>query len=394
MAKAIWSMILTELKNIFTSRAIIGVLLLGPLIYFVLYPQPYLREVLTEIPVAVVDQDNSTLSRQLIRNINATEAVKVGAFASSMQDAKQLLAQHKVYGIVLIPFRFEQQVIAGKSSPISLYGDASYILIYNNVATAINSVALTTSSQISVKRQIAQGIDPAIAKGNSLPFIPNMIALFNPQSGYATYAIPPVFILILHQLLLIGILLGSFLFRDQTLKQVTTLTPTLPIALRPMILIISKLCTYLMIYTVIFWLYMLMINLCYHIPNLADLVDQFVFGFIFLIPTITFALALSVWITRVDDVLLLLVPVSMIVFFLSGISWPIELIPSPLVAFGHLIPAIPAMIASTEMTQMGTPFYLLAPKLINLGLLALLYFLMGYYSYYRKLKQVSSSLNH
>ncbi len=66
-----------ELRRILNDRGVFGLDRDGPLIYGLLYPQPYLGEVLRRIPIAVVDQDHTELSRNLVQTLNADEAVSV-----------------------------------------------------------------------------------------------------------------------------------------------------------------------------------------------------------------------------------------------------------------------------------------------------------------------------
>ena len=62
--------------------------MLAPILYGVLYPQPYLGQVLRNIPIAVVDQDNTELSRDLVQTLNADEAVTVAVRANTLAEAQ------------------------------------------------------------------------------------------------------------------------------------------------------------------------------------------------------------------------------------------------------------------------------------------------------------------
>ena len=52
-------------------------LVVAPLVYGVFYPQPYLNQILRKIPIAVVDNDLSELSRRIVQTLDASGAVKV-----------------------------------------------------------------------------------------------------------------------------------------------------------------------------------------------------------------------------------------------------------------------------------------------------------------------------
>ena len=48
-----------ELRRILNDRGVFGLIVLAPILYGILYPQPYLGQLLREIPIAVVDQDHT-----------------------------------------------------------------------------------------------------------------------------------------------------------------------------------------------------------------------------------------------------------------------------------------------------------------------------------------------
>ena len=61
------------------TTGVFSLIVLAPLIYGLLYPQPYLGQLLRELPIAVVDEDHSELSRDFIQDWNADEALTVVA---------------------------------------------------------------------------------------------------------------------------------------------------------------------------------------------------------------------------------------------------------------------------------------------------------------------------
>lgn len=390
MLRCLFAIIIAEFKHIFLNKNVITVMLIGPIIYCLFYPQPYVHEVLADIPIGIIDQDNSTLSRELIRNIDATKTLTANMRLTSMAEAEQKLKSREISGILVIPLRFEQKVLRGESSPLSFYGDASYILIYNNVATTLSSVVTAMGKNISIDRQINQGVDPAIAKSGSSPFITNMVPLFNPQTGYATFLLPPVFILILHQLLFIGIVLTTFLARKKTELLFTSLPKQLSPLMQSFLFILAKIITYTAIYFIVFCFFMMMLKNWYGIPILANYHDIIVFGLLFLLTTTIFSIAMSAFIRHVEDAFLLMVPISILLFFSTGLSWPKELIPSVITLITHLFPAIPSMLGFVKIAEMGASMTIILPEIYNLLFLFGSYFCLAlwlYYRYFRRLQQ-------
>ena len=67
--------LLAELKAVVSDTGVAGMIILAPLIYGLLYPQPYLGQLLRNLPIAVVDQDHTELSREFIQALEADEAL-------------------------------------------------------------------------------------------------------------------------------------------------------------------------------------------------------------------------------------------------------------------------------------------------------------------------------
>ena len=82
-----------EFRRILNDRGVFGLIVLAPFLYGLLYPQPYLGQLLRDIPIAVVDQDHTELSRDFVQTLNADEAITVAVRADTLADAQAALAR-------------------------------------------------------------------------------------------------------------------------------------------------------------------------------------------------------------------------------------------------------------------------------------------------------------
>ena len=126
-----------ELHRVLTLRPAFAVLVIAAALYALLYPQPYLSESLRKSPIVVVDQDHSTTSRDLIRRLDATPDVAVLSVDPDLPAAQRRVFARDASGILVIPEGFERELLRGNSSPVALYADASYFLIYQRVALGV-----------------------------------------------------------------------------------------------------------------------------------------------------------------------------------------------------------------------------------------------------------------
>ena len=195
-----------EVQRVLSDRGVLGLIVLAPLVYGALYPQPYLGQVLRGIPIAVVDQDRTELSRDLVQALDSNEALKVAVRADTLADAQAALDQHDVFAIVGIPKDTERYVLRGQQARIAAYVDAAYFLLYSRTLQGITEAAAAASAEISKRGARSEGslVYAAMTRSSSpIDFLSQ--PLFNPTGGYASYVVPAAFILILQQTLLLGV---------------------------------------------------------------------------------------------------------------------------------------------------------------------------------------------
>jgi len=77
-----------------------GLMVIAPLLYGVFYPQPYLGQILRHLPIAVVDLDETELSRQLVMALDADAGVQVAVRTTTIAQAQEALFERRVAQIV------------------------------------------------------------------------------------------------------------------------------------------------------------------------------------------------------------------------------------------------------------------------------------------------------
>ena len=127
-----------ELKSVMNNKSALGMFLIAPVIYGVLYPQPYLGQVLKRIPIAVVDQDRTELSRDIVEALNADEALSVDVRASTLAEAQKALDERKVFGIIGVPPDTEKEILKGNSARLPTYVDAAYFMMYTRMQLGVS----------------------------------------------------------------------------------------------------------------------------------------------------------------------------------------------------------------------------------------------------------------
>ncbi len=143
---------LMELRAIVSHKGVLLILIGAPLIYGLLYPLPYLKDIVTQQKIALVDEDNSFLSRQLAFMAQSSNELEIAFFSPSMLEAKKLLKEEKIYGILHIPSHFEANIHKQVPVTIDFYANSNYFLIYGALANAVVESINALNDEIRFKR--------------------------------------------------------------------------------------------------------------------------------------------------------------------------------------------------------------------------------------------------
>jgi ABC-2 type transport system permease protein len=372
-----------EIRRIFTVKPAFSVLILGAAFYALFYPQPYLNEALRNVPIAVVDRDGTQSSRDFARLVDATPDVAVTALLPDLASAEREVFARRVDGILVIPQYFERDLLHGRPSPVALYADASYFLIYQRVAGAVAAVARSVGTEIETARLIAIGVDPAIAVAASDPMPLTAVPIFNPEGGYATYVLPAAFVLILQQMLLMGVgLLGTLPGADPA-EDDTHLRPS------PAAVVAGKLLAYLALEAVILPIYLIVLPYLYGLPRLGRTLPLLIFAVPFVLSVAGLGFVVAGIFRRPIRVALILAALGLPLFMVAGFSWPSEAIPPFIRAISVFVPSTSAINGFVKLSQLGAPLAAANSEFLTLWALALFYNLIALLQMVRKTRSIN-----
>lgn len=171
-----------EMHFIFKRFTYHWLLWILPLMIFMLISSIFSTGVLFDLPVGFVDQDKSSLSRQIIRDLDAGAHAHLINYDSGLNNGEKALAKAQIYALLYIPPNFEADILSGRQPTPVLYYNALYysaglysVMDYSGLIHELNSQyrsILATKIGISV---------PKLAQANF-----NYDGLFN-ASGNSMY---------------------------------------------------------------------------------------------------------------------------------------------------------------------------------------------------------------
>ncbi len=360
-----------EMTQVVKDEGVLIFFVFVPLVYPLLYSWIYNNEVVREVPVCVVDQSHSHLSREFIRMCDASPDVHVKYYAQDLDEAKSLVSRQLVKGIYLIPSSFAEDVYGLKRGVVSVYCDMSLMLTYKAVFQTAQMVTMEMGNELKTMlggRYTAR--EEAIA---TRPLDYEDVPIFSPAGGYGSSILPAVLMLILQQTLVLGIGLSAGTARDE--NPYRSLIPvgdsryehTFPIVL-------GKSMCYLMIFMVMgAWLSVAVPRL-FHFPQLATAGSLLCLMVPYILACTFFGMMVSCTVKYRENVMLIVVFVSVPLLFLTGVSWPQSSIPSYWQGVSWLFPSTFGARAYIRLNSMGADLSDVMPELRILWIQALCYF--------------------
>lgn len=357
-----------EFRAIFGDAGVILILILAPLIYSTIYSLTYGTQVLRNIPIGIIDDDKTPSSRELINVLDAGANAVVAYEPTDMEDAKKLFFDREIYGIVYIPKGYQHQILAGNTTTVAVYLDASYMLMYRQVFQDMVAGINTTGAAVEFRRMLSNGVQVPTAKTIVEPIKYTFHTLFNPYLGYGSFVMPPVIILILQQTLLIGICMIGGTRREKDLATQVTNTGNFVAQ------ILGRVVTYIIIYAVLS-LYLLGVHYrLFHYPMNGNVWSIALFIGVYITACTLFAIAASTLFRQRETPLMLLLWASIPLLMLSGVSFPSSAIPDYLQWLSVVFPSTFGSRGFAKLQTMGASLRDIFPELRALLLLIIVYF--------------------
>ena len=370
-----------ELKAVFKDQGVLIFFLLVPLAYPLLYAFIYTGEVVREVPAAVVDMNKSTLSREFIRKVDATPDVKIQSHCADMEEAKLLLKESKVYGVIYIPENFSSDITKGIQTQVTLYCDMSGMLYYKAILTASTEVSLKMNKAIKVKR--AGNTTDRQDEISSTPITYEAVNLFNPQAGYASFLLPAVLILIIQQTLLLGVGLSAGTARENNrFRDLVPLSRQYQGTLR---IVLGKSSAYFIIYAIVSAYILCVVPKIFSLVQIAQAGTLAAFILPYVLSCIFFAMTCSIFIHHREACMMIYVFTSVPLLFISGVSWPGSAIPAFWRVISWLFPSTFGINGYIAINSMGATLDQVLPEFRALWIQTGVYFLTTCIVYRRQI---------
>jgi len=361
-------------RGVFGDLGVLMPAVVGVIFYCVLYPLPYLPQTVHSIPVAVVDEDASALSRRLERNLDATQEIIVAGVTKTMAEALPYLYDGRAGGIVTIPANFHRDVLRGDPTGVTVMGQGGLIVLDGSLlSSAAKATAATVAPELAANAARA-GVPP-VKLTHAAQQYPLFVKqpLFNIVEGYESYVVSASMGLIIMQLLVIGISMVTATWSEKGAWPVAPGGRLAAPAFAGMVLGFAA----FVLFGVLFWIGFVF---WYHdLPRAGNLAGAIAFGAIYSITIASFGIALGSWMAERERALQFVAAASVPILFLSGFAFPAESFSAPVHFISLLIPSTPGIRGFIALNQMGAHWSEVQQQVVHLSLLAAVYLCIAWF---------------
>lgn len=186
----LWRVVVREVRIITRSWFYVLFVFVLPLISFGILGAEFYQEIPRDLPIVVVDGDDSALSRQIVRALDASSALTVRATVRDRLEGAVRIREGNVYAMIYLPPDLEKDALRGEAPPITLYFNNQWMLVSSLISRAARDTVGTLSTQLDLHTRIARGEDPARAYESVEPVRVDQHLLFNPNLNYRYFLLP------------------------------------------------------------------------------------------------------------------------------------------------------------------------------------------------------------
>lgn len=361
-----WQLFRREVALIPKDHSLLLTLLIAPLLYAFFYGSIYINKEEEQVKIALVDDDQSNLSRVLRQQLNNMNLVDVKLYPN-LSEARESMYQGYSQGYLYIPDGTESQILRMQSAQVVMAVNAARFLPSSDILMTVQQICTVAGAGVRLQYfEKAQGMGSEAAAQQVMPINLDYRPLYNERASYGTFLLPGLLALILQQTLLIG--LSESVAAERQKKSIAAWTAD---GINSAIW--GKGLFYLILFMA-YGLFFLGVNFkILDLPMRGHFGELLLLIFLFIMTLIPLAQLIGTSFSTQLVCLQVMAFSTYPIFLISGYVWPLQSLPMALQWLSNLLPTTPFLKAYIHLVQAGTALRELMPTVLHLCSLFLLY---------------------
>ena len=362
-----------EFRLFFTNKTMLSVFFMAPVFYALLIGFTYQSGKVENIPVILVNHDNTPLSNQVVEMLQDSKSLKILNYISEPANLKDETIKTEAAAVIVIPERFEAMMLQKKYPEVNVYVNTSNVLTANFATKAIQQILGTFSAGAEIKALQKKGMNADIAKTQFEPFKANYITLFNTTSNYLIFMWPAMMAVVLQQVILLAmaVTFSEEFKRESFLKDFAGKE-------KYAIVVMTIKCLPIWIFANFNILFFYLCSLYFKIPTPDHIGNFFLLTAAFVIAATNLGVLVSILVPDALKATQILMVIASPAFIISGFTWPSYAMPEFIKSFTAIIPLTPYLEALKIMVVQNGSDFLTKKHLVHLLILGWIYFILGW----------------
>lgn len=379
--KEFFRLLKREFKLFLGNATLRSVFFLAPVLYATLIGFVYKAGKVENIPVIVIDKDNTPLSAQLVEMLGDNKSIKTQKYLQEPANVNDEVIRKEAAAVVMIPARFEADILQKKYPEVNVYVNTSNVLTANFASKALQLTIGTFSAGVSIKGLQKMGMPAVRAATQYEPFKTNYITLFNTTSNYLIFMWPAMLAVVLQQVILLAMAI-SFAAEFQRGSFVTEYAGMRRWAFPIMLIKVIPIWVFSILIVSIYYL----MHMFFNVP-MPEGILSFIWLTAFFVGSVSFmGVFVSILIPDALKATQVLMVIASPAFIISGFTWPLSAMPVFVQALANIIPLTPFLQAFKILLIQKGSVELTYPYIQHLGILLVTYAVLGWLALKIKLR--------
>lgn len=348
--------LLQEYKSMLQNKILLLAIFIIPMAFNLLLGIEFAGDQVKHIPMAVVDEDNSSVSRMIVQQFQENETFDVKYRANNDTDLEKLFMESSIRVGMIIPKGFSSGITKAEAPSILMLYDGSHMSIASTAKAKASEILQTLKAGIEMK--VLKGklnVTQDTAEKMALAVRFNNRMLYNPAKSFKNFLNPGLGVGIVQTGV---VLMAAVAVRRKELEGEDGVKVRY---LLKKILFFTICGTFSLMASIVIQ------SLCFHVPFRGNYASAMLLSMLFALSISSFAIAVSTWIQ--DQLLaslvnaILFIPSSVIV----GYTWPLLSMPAPYKAAAKWMPFYHYADNVRDLYLKGAPLSSMAGDLIWFG---------------------------
>ena len=332
-----------------------------PPIIFLFYGFIYQKQFAKELPMAVWDEDRSTVSRTLTDMMEQNENIHFTNVVFSNAEIEKLMKEGKIFGAVHFPKNMKSDVKKDHQSNITLYTNGAYLVPAKMIYKGAAAIVIKGGLAVVLQKAEKQGMPAEKAKALVQPIKLNTSVLYNPDFNYQLYLTPGLVTVGLQMALIVAsVLILNIEFNQNTINDL------LKISTSSSQIIIGKLLAHLCIAWVLFlWIAFIV----FPVFDLGKPQTDFNFFILYTLMALA-CIGIGMMLSAISNNMLFVVDVALFftspAFVFSGFTFPRWAMPWYDQLYADIMPYTHFLDGFIKLYFMALPLSYVIPEMIRL----------------------------